>query len=262
MKLADFEFKDNYDVYDLLKITRLLRSENGCPWDKVQTHQTIRNNLIEEAYEAADAIDRNSAADMCEELGDLLLQVVFHSVIGEETNEFTLDKAADGVCKKLILRHPHVFGEVKADTPAQVLDNWDKIKMQEKHQQSYTDTLESVPQAFPALMRAQKLQKRAAKAGFDWDGVDGPLDKVEEELRELREAIKTGENVSEEFADLLFSCVNISRFIKADSEEALQSGCNKFIRRFSAVEKMCDKSMDEMSPDELNALWEKAKESE
>lgn len=264
MEKTDFEFKNSYDVYDLVKITRALRSENGCPWDKVQTHQSIRNNLIEEAYEAADAVDRLSAEDMCEEFGDLLLQIVFHSVLGEESGEFDLDKAADGICKKLILRHPHVFGTVTADTAEQVLDNWDKIKMVEKHQQSYTDTLKSVPASFPALMRAQKLQKRAAKAGFDWDGIEGPLDKTEEELGELRAAVKSGnsDEIAEEFSDLLFSCVNIARFIGADSEQLLHSGCEKFIRRFEAVEKLCNEGMNGKSPDELNRLWEKVKSEE
>ena len=171
MMIKDFEFKNNYEFDDLVKIMEILRSQNGCPWDKEQTHDSIRNNFLEEVYEVLDAIDRDDKTDLKEELGDVLLQVVFHTQIEKEQNGFDLSDVADGICKKLILRHPHIFGEVKADTSEKVLDNWDKIKMQEKGQKSYTDTLKSVPNAFPALMRATKVQKRAAKANFDWDDI-------------------------------------------------------------------------------------------
>lgn len=260
----NFDFKENYTVSDLVEIVKILRSEQGCPWDRQQTHQSIRNDLLEEAYEAADAIDRNSDIDMCEEFGDLLLQVVFHCVLAQEQGSFDLDIAADGICKKLILRHPHVFGDVVADTAEKVLDNWDKIKMVEKQQNSFTDTLKSVPAAFPALMRAQKLQKRAAKAGFDWEDIQGPLSKIEEELGEVKQAVESGDKqeISDEISDLLFSCVNVARFAKIDSEQALYNGCEKFIRRFEAVEHKCDEigcKMNEMSADKLDTFWKEVK---
>ena len=262
--IKDFEFKNNYNVDDLVRIMEILRSEEGCPWDREQTHDTIRNNFLEEVYEVCDAIDRDSKEDMKEELGDVLLQVVFHTQIEKEKNGFDLSEVADGVCKKLILRHPHIFGDVKADTSEKVLENWDKIKMEEKGQESYTDTLKSVPAAFPALMRAAKVQKRAAKANFDWDDVYEPLFKVGEELSELEEAIESGcmRSICEEFGDLLFAVVNVSRFIKVDSEEALNRATDKFIARFAEVEKVCgDRGIDmkNSSLEELDAIWDEVK---
>ncbi len=262
--IKDFEFKGNYNVDDLVRIMEILRSEEGCPWDREQTHDTIRNNFLEEVYEVCDAIDRDSKEDMKEELGDVLLQVVFHTQIEKEQNGFDLSEVADGVCKKLILRHPHIFGDVKADTSEKVLDNWDKIKMEEKGQESYTDTLKSVPTAFPALMRAAKVQKRAAKANFDWDDVYEPLFKVGEELSELEEAIENGcpRSISEEFGDLLFAVVNVSRFIKVDAEEALGRATDKFISRFAEVEKLCRErgvDMKSSSLEELDSIWDEVK---
>ena len=239
--IKDFEYKENYNVDDLVRIMEILRSEEGCPWDKEQTHDSIRNNFLEEVYEVCDAIDRDDKEDMKEELGDVLLQIVFHTQIEKEQNGFDLQEVADGVCKKLILRHPHIFGDVVAETSDKVLDNWDKIKMQEKGQESYTDTLKSVPKAFPSLMRAAKVQKRAKKANFDWEDVYEPLFKVGEELSELEEAIENGcpMSISEEFGDLLFAVVNVSRFIGVDAEEALARATDKFIDRFEKVEKVC-----------------------
>ena len=227
-----FEYKDNYEVQDLVEIVRMLRSENGCPWDKVQTHQSIRADLIEEAYETADAIDNDSSVDMCEELGDLLLQVVFHSVIAEETDEFNLSKVADGICKKLILRHPHVFSTVKADTPEQVLENWDKIKMQEKNQVDLTDTLKSVPKAFPSLMRAQKLQKRAAKAGkASCDSADAMNDLVKS-FNDFQ-----NEKNAENLGDMLLSVTKVAHSCGINAEQELASSCDRFIERFEQEER-------------------------
>lgn len=262
--IKNFEFKGNYNVADLVRIMEILRSENGCPWDKEQTHDSIRNNFLEEVYEVCDAIDRQSVVDMKEELGDVLLQIVFHTQIEKEQGSFDLEEVADGVCKKLILRHPHIFGEVKADTSEKVLDNWDKIKMQEKGQESYTDTLKSVPAAFPALMRAAKVQKRASKANFDWEDVYEPLMKVGEELSELEEAVENGcpNSIYEEFGDLLFAMVNVSRFLKIDSEQALNSATDKFIDRFEKVEEICKKrgiDMKKSSLEELDAIWDEVK---
>lgn len=259
-----FQLKDAYGVDDLRRILELLRSEDGCPWDRVQTHQTIRANLLEEAYEAADAIDQSDDTALCEELGDVLLQVVFHARMAEEAGSFDLDQVADGVCKKLILRHPHVFGDVQADTPEQVLTNWEQIKQVEKHQETATATLESVPRAFPALMRAQKVQKRAGKAGFDWPDIQGALDKIPEESAELQEALASGdkEAVSEEMGDLLFAVVNVARFAGVDAEEVLQRSTDKFICRFAGLEALAagrGLDMKKASLQELDELWDEVK---
>jgi len=262
--IKDFQFKENYDTQDLVRIMEILRSEEGCPWDREQTHDSIRNNFLEEVYEVVDAIDRDDKEDLKEELGDVLLQVIFHTQIEKEQGGIDLSDVADGVCKKLILRHPHIFGDVVAETSDKVLDNWDKIKMQEKGQESFTDTLKSVPAAFPALMRAAKVQKRASKANFDWEDVYEPLFKVGEELAELEEAIENGcpMSISEEFGDLLFATVNVSRFIKVDAEETLNRATDKFISRFEMVEKLCNErniDMKTASLEELDSIWEEVK---
>lgn len=256
--------KDVYDMSDLLSIMSILRQPDGCPWDKEQTHASIRNNMIEEAYEVVDAIDKSDDTSLCEELGDILLQVAFHSQIAKDEGSFEFSNVVDGVCKKLILRHPHIFGQVSAETVDKVLDNWDAIKRVEKHQTSYTDTLTSVPMSFPALMRAAKVQKRAGKAGFDWDDVSGALDKLPEETEELTKAIQNNDpaNIAEELGDLLFAVVNVSRFLKVDPEQALNASTDKFIKRFSAVEaKVSDsgKDMKELSLSELDEIWNKVK---
>ena len=255
-----------YTFEQLLLIMRVLRSPGGCPWDIEQTHNSIRNDMLEEAYEVADAIDCGNSAMLCEELGDVLLQVIFHSRVAEESGEFNITDVIDGICKKLVLRHPHVFADVKAETSAEVLDNWDKIKMQEKSQASFTDTLNSVPKAFPALMRAQKVQKRAAKAGYDWQDVNGPLLKLREETDEVAEALATGDadKISDEIGDLFFSAVNVARHSGVSAEQALGSAVNKFIKRFSIAEQLAQKdgkSLNSMSFGELDKLWEKAKEN-
>ncbi len=262
--MIDFEFKEKYDFDDLLHIMRLLRSDDGCAWDKVQTHESIRGNVLEEAYEVADAIDNCDSVALCEELGDLLIQVVFHAVMGEEEGSFDIDYVCDGVCQKLVNRHPHIFGSVTADSVDAVLDNWDAIKRVEKSQETYTDTLNSVPRAFPALLRAAKVQKRAAKAGFDWPSVDGAWDKLGEEAEELRKACEGGvqSEIEDELGDLLFSAVNISRFIGADAEQSLARSTDKFIARFAAVEELAAKrgiDMKSSTLEELDKLWDEVK---
>ena len=217
--------KESYDVYDLSELVSLLRCEFGCPWDKVQTHESIRRDLLEETYEVLEGIDSGSSDTLREELGDLLLQVMFHTDIEREAGAFTLNDVADEVCKKLILRHPHVFGDVSADTPEQVLKNWDQIKMGEKHQESYTETLESVPKVFPSLMRAQKLGKRAGRAGIEFTDVSAA-----EAL--LREKAAAGADT----AEIMFLCANIVRLRGGDAEEELERGCAAFIERFAALE--------------------------
>lgn len=263
--IDNFEFKECYGVNDLIDIVEILRSPNGCPWDREQDHKSIRRDFLEETYEVIEAINKDDHDGMLEELGDVLLQVVFHAQIEREKGSFDLNDVADGICKKMIERHPHVFGDVSAETSAQVLDNWDVIKKQTKSQKSQTESMLSIPREFPALMRADKVQKKAAKVGFDWDSVDGAFDKVSEELAELKEAVQMGvvDNALEELGDLLFSVVNVSRFISVDSEEALTYATDKFIDRFSKVEKMAEEkglNMKETELSELDKLWDLAKQ--
>ena len=217
--------KNSYDVYDLAELVSLLRCEKGCPWDKVQTHASIRRDFLEETYEVLEAIDCDSPEMLREELGDVLLQVLFHTDIEKDAGHFDIDDVADEVCKKLILRHPHVFGDVKADSPEQVLKNWDAIKMDEKHQESYTDTLRSVPRVFPSAMRAQKLGKRASRAGIDFADVS-----VAEKL--LAERAAAGADT----AEIMFLCANIIRMRGGDAEEELERQCADFIDRFDKLE--------------------------
>ena len=260
----NFEFKEKYNIYDLVDIIRRLRQPGGCPWDIEQTHESIKMNLIEETYETIEAINKNDKELLCEELGDLLMQVVFHAQMERESGEFDFDAVSDGVCKKLIERHPHVFGEVSISGVDDVLTNWDAIKRKSKGQKSTTESMLSVPRELPALMRATKLQKKAADVGFDWDDVSGALDKLEEEISELRQAIdnKDSANISEELGDVLFSAVNVSRFVKTDAEEALTASSDKFLSRFTEVEKLAkERNIDMKSSgiDELDKLWDEAK---
>ena len=262
--MIDFKRKENYDIYDLIKIMEYLRSDDGCPWDREQSHESIRSNVIEEAYEVADAIDSGSREMLVEELGDLLLQVVFHARMDEEAGGFNFDDVCDGICKKLVYRHPHVFGDVNADTSDEVLKNWDALKKTEKKQESFTDTLGSVPKAFPALMRSQKVQKRAARAGFDFDNKSDVYDKVAEEMVELSDAdtLADSKKVFEEYGDLLFSVVNLARFLNIDAEEALAASTDKFISRFEKVEKLANErniDMPNTPITELDKLWDEAK---
>ncbi|MBQ6540607.1 MAG: nucleoside triphosphate pyrophosphohydrolase [Oscillospiraceae bacterium] len=263
--MTGFELKDKYDVYDLYRLTAVLRGENGCPWDRVQTHESIRNNFIEEVYEVCEAIYEKSTDHLREELGDVLLQVMFHASIEEDACRFDINDVADECCKKLILRHPHVFGDVQVSGADEVLVNWDSIKRVEKNQETVTDTLKAVAKSLPSLWRARKLQKRAAKVGFDWPAVDGALEKLEEEVRELRQAIEKGEGVMDELGDVLFSAVNVSRFTDTDPEDALTFANEKFIRRFGAMEALAEgegKVLEDMSLDEMERLYQEGKQTE
>ena len=262
--MVDFQYKDSYGVKDLEEIVRILRAPGGCPWDAEQTHQSIRRNFLEEAYEAVEAIDEGSPEHLEEELGDVLLQVVMHARMEQEAGRFDLDGVADGICKKLIYRHPHVFGDVAVSGTGEVLSNWEALKRKEKGQATNTDALEAVARALPALWRAEKVQKKARKAGFDWPDVSGALDKLSEELEELKTAAAEGTNVAEELGDLLFSAVNAARFLKVDQEDALNGATDKFIGRFRKVEAQAaaqGKAMEDMGLEELDALWERAKET-
>ncbi|MBQ2694739.1 MAG: nucleoside triphosphate pyrophosphohydrolase [Clostridia bacterium] len=262
--MVDFEQKNSYTVQDLVEIMRLLREPGGCPWDAEQTHESIKKNLIEETYEVIEAINKGDKALLCEELGDLLMQVVFHAQMEKEIGEFDFDAVSDGVCKKLIERHPHVFGEVAVSGVDDVLTNWDDIKRKSKGQKTTTQSMLSVPRELPALMRATKLQKKAADVGFDWSDVSGALDKLEEEIGELRAAIDNNdaENMTEELGDVLFSAVNVSRFIKSDAEEALTAASDKFLARFTTVEALANErgiDMNASTLEELDRLWDEAK---
>ena len=258
--MVDFQYKDSYDVNDLVEIVRILRSPGGCPWDAEQTHESIRRDFLEETYEVAEAIDEGSTEHLKEELGDVLLQVALHTRIEEEQGNFNLNDVADGVCKKLIYRHPHVFGDVSVSGTGEVLTNWDALKRKEKHQATHTDALNSVARSLPALWRAEKVQKKAKKAGFDWPDVSGALDKLSEELTEFKAAVAENSNVEEELGDLLFSAVNAARFVKVDPETALQKATEKFIARFRRVEELAaGRPMEDMDLAELDKLWEQAK---
>ncbi|MBQ4369531.1 MAG: nucleoside triphosphate pyrophosphohydrolase [Oscillospiraceae bacterium] len=263
--MVNFTPKDKYTCADLREIVSLLRGEGGCPWDREQTHESIRRNVIEEAYEAAEAIDEKSAPHLQEELGDLLLQVMFHSDIEEKAGSFDLDDVADMECKKLIFRHPHVFGDVEVKDSGEVLVNWDELKRQEKSQETYTDTLNSVARSLPSLWRAEKVQSKAAKAGFDWPDVSGALDKLSEEIEELRRAVQSGKGVCEELGDVMFSAVNAARFLSIDPEDALNSSTDKFIRRFAGLERAALEQglrLETMTLAEMDNLYNIQKEKE
>lgn len=263
--MVKFGFKERYNVFDLVEIMKVLRQPGGCPWDAEQTHESIKKNFIEETYEVIEAINKNDKALLREELGDVLMQVVFHAQMETEAGVFNFDDVCDEVCKKLIVRHPHVFSDGTAKTSDEVLTKWDEIKKKTKKQTSQTSVMNSVPRELPALMRAEKIQSKAKKAGFDWDDVGGAFDKIDEESRELKEAVKSGvkEKMLDEMGDLIFSCVNVARFLGIDPEEALTHTTDKFIKRFSIVEKSAEEKgidMKNSSIEVLDKLWDEAKE--
>ena len=250
-----------YTFDDLLEIMRVLRGENGCPWDKAQDHQSIKYALLEEACEAMESLDKKGLGAFADELGDVLLQVVFHSQIGSENGTFSIDDVLFNVCNKLIARHTHIFGDEKSDSSDNALDIWEKNKKIEKDLKSQAEIMRDVCTYLPQLIRTEKVQKKAAKVGFDWDSVDGAYDKLKEEIDELMNA-KTQENIEEEFGDLLFSCVNISRFLHINPEEALKKATDKFINRFEKVEKVANengKNLEDMTLSEMDELWDKVK---
>lgn len=250
-----------YNVSNLLRLTKKLRGPDGCPWDKKQTHDSIRQHLIEEAYEVVDAIDNNDVDNLLEELGDLLFQVVFHAQLAAEEGYFNFTDVVTKVCKKMYFRHPHVFGDVKADNIEEALITWENSKLKEKKLTTYTDNLKNVPKALSPLSRSYKVQKRAAEVGFDWSDAQGALLKVKEELLEFIEAYEDHniDNMEEEFGDLLFALVNFARFEKINPDIALNRTINKFIDRFEYIEKNSGKDLKEMTLKEMDELWEKSK---
>lgn len=254
--------KQRFDMEDLLELMRLLRGENGCPWDKKQTHTSLRPYLIEEAYEAAMAIDEGDEQHIAEELGDVLLQVALHAVIGEEYGTMDLSEMTTAICQKMIARHRHVFGEDKCRTPEEVIDNWTRIKMEERGQKTYGETMLEIKRGMPPMLRAYKVQKKAADIGFDWDNAYGALDKVLEEAQEIREEMNKGADPSLEVGDLFFSCVNLTRLLKVDSEKILSQATEKFINRFIRMEKFAQKdkkSLKSLTIDEFSVYWDRSK---
>ena len=258
--MVNFEYKSAYNVSDFRKIIEVLRSPGGCPWDIEQTHESIRRNLLEEAYEVCEAIDEKRTEHLREELGDLLMQIIFHSRIEEEKGTFNLDDVADSACKKLIYRHPHVFSNVDVSGSEEVIQNWDELKKKEKSQTTVTKTMTDVAESLPALWRAEKIQKKAKKVGFDWPEVSSAMDKLHEELAELEQAQTQGDkaHIEEELGDLIFSAVNVARFMDIDPETALHKSCDKFIKRFEYVETEATKSgreLKNMTLEEMDELY-------
>lgn len=254
--------KNAYNVQDLVSIVELLRLPGGCPWDMEQTHKSLRKDFIEETYEVIEAIDNDDPALLREELGDALLQIVMHARIEEEAGRATFDEIAGDVCRKMIHRHPHVFGQGKADSVAEVLSNWEKIKSEEKSRNTVTDKLNAIPRQLPALMRAAKIGKKASV--LDFPDVASVLLKVREELSEIEAALaeQNANQVLEEIGDLLFTAANLARLVNVEPEEALTRATDKFVSRFAAVEacaKELGQDLADMSDEEKDKLWENVK---
>lgn len=248
----------NSSFKDLIEIVGILREE--CPWDRKQTHESIKDNLIEEAYEAVEAIDSRNFEELKKELGDVLLHVVFHSNMAEETDAFSIDEVIYSLQQKLIRRHPHVFGDEEAEDESQVAENWENIKLKE----GKTSILQGIPKQLPALIRAQRMQEKAANVGFDWPEFEQVWDKLEEELQEFREVAEQGDRQKslEEFGDLLFSLVNVGRFFDINAEDSLRSTNRKFIRRFQYIEDQLEqeeKDISEVSLEEMDKHWNRSK---
>lgn len=256
--------KKQYGFDDLVEIIGILRSDNGCPWDKVQTHETLRDSMIEEAYEVVEAINNKDMTNLCEELGDVLMQVIFHAMIESEKGGFTLEDVYDGISKKMISRHSHIFASDVANTPQAVLANWEKNKKKEKGFETQTQVLESVPKSLPALIRARKVQAKAANVGFDMKTIEDAIKKLEEEIGELKDALNSeGQDIQEEYGDILFSCVNISRFLGLNPEFALTNSSEKFINRFRYIEETAlsgGRTLENLTILEMDELWEQSKQ--
>ena len=248
------------------EIVAHLRAPNGCPWDREQTHESLRTNLLEEAYETLDTIDKRDFTAMHEEFGDLMLQVLLHSQIAYEESEFSITEVIKGICDKLVRRHPHVFGDVKVNSVNDVLQNWEKVKETERKTKGEKQKgfLDGIPAALPALGQAQEYQSRAARVGFDWPEIDGVLDKIKEEIQEVKEADGL-DHITEEVGDLLFALVNLARWKKVDAESALRGTNLKFKRRFAHIEtgaRSQGKNLSDLSLDEMESLWQEAKKKE
>ena len=259
--VLDFLCKESYDLRDFVALVSYLRSPNGCPWDQVQTHESIRRNFLEETYEACEAIDAGDLVHMREELGDVLMQVLFHTDIEREAGHFDIDDVAYAACKKLVYRHPHVFRRDEPDAP-----DWDTMKQRERAQTTTAEAMDSVARSLPALWRCDKIQSKAAKTGFEWPDVHAALDKVDEETRELRVAVASGdtEAIGDELGDLLFAAVKVARFAGIDPEQAAHAACEKFIRRFSAMETAAANdgtALEQCTLAQMLSLWQQAKQT-
>ena len=259
--VLDFLCKESYDLRDFVALVSYLRSPRGCPWDHVQTHESIRRNFLEETYEACEAIDAGDLVHMREELGDVLMQVLFHTDIEREAGHFDIDDVADAACKKLVYRHPHVFRRDEPDA-----SDWDTTKQRERAQTTTAEAMDSVARSLPALWRCDKIQAKAAKTGFEWPDVHAALDKVDEETRELRAAVASGdtEAIGDELGDLLFAAVKVARFAGIDPEQAAHAACEKFIRRFSAMETAAANdgtALEQCTLEQMLTLWQQAKQT-
>ncbi|MCK6557365.1 nucleoside triphosphate pyrophosphohydrolase [Candidatus Binatia bacterium] len=252
---------------ELVRIMERLRAPGGCPWDREQTSASIKPYLIEEAYEVAEAIEQDDAIELCAELGDLLLQIVFHAEMAREAGRFTIEDVVRGICEKMVRRHPHVFGDVEVQDASEVLRNWARIKAEEREKKSDRSTVAGVPRSLPSLLRAHRLGEKASHVGFDWDGTREVMGKVREELDELDAAIAAG-NATEaeaELGDVLFALTSVGRHLRVHAEDALHGASDRFIRRFRYIEARLaarQRTVHDATPDELNALWEEAKRVE
>ena len=259
--MLDFLCKESYDLRDFVALVSYLRSPNGCPWDQVQTHESIRRNFLEETYEACEAIDAGDLVHMREELGDVLMQVLFHTDIEREAGHFDIDDVADAACKKLVYRHPHVFRRDEPDA-----SDWDTMKQRERAQTTTAEAMDSVARSLPALWRCDKIQAKAAKTGFEWPDVHAALDKVDEEPRALRAAVASGDTEAsgDELCDLLFAAVKVACFAGIDPEQAAHAACEKFIRRFSAMETAAANdgtALEQCTLEQMLTLWQQAKQT-
>ena len=256
--MIDFTRKDRYTFEDFVEVVRLLRSPDGCPWDRVQTHASIRRNFLEETYECCEAIDNDDLELMKEELGDVMMQVIFHAGIEQDRGRFDLTDVCDNAVKKLVFRHPNVFGPKTAQT-------WDDMKALEKGQKTHAATLDAVSRSLPSLWRAEKIIKKAEKAGFAWPDMESRLAKLDEEVAELHKAVREHSNIGEELGDVLFSVVCAAAMAEQDPETVLHSACEKFIRRFTAMEQAADaqgRRLEDCEPEEQLSLWKMAKNGE
>lgn len=253
----------------MIEVMARLRAPDGCPWDRQQTHDSLKPYLLEEAYEALEAIDESDDEELCKELGDVLLQIVFHAQIASEEQRFDIDDVARAIVDKLVRRHPHIFADTEVADAEEVAANWDEIKKQERREKGdeTPSHIDGIPKNLPALMRAQRMQTRASRQGFDWNDIKGPLDKVEEEFAELRQAWQEGEHrdIEDELGDLLFALVNTARFLEVNPEEALRRSVDKFERRFRAVEKKIEQrgeKMEDIPLASLDDVWDEVKRQE
>lgn len=249
----------------LVEIMAKLRSPEGCPWDREQTHESIKENLLEETYEAIDAIDAGDMKDLCSELGDLMMQIIFHAQLAQERGDFDINDSIESINQKLIRRHPHVFGEAEVACSEEVLHQWERIKAGEKGFEHRTSVLDGVPNTLPALARAMEISKRAAKSGFEWPDLSAVVDKLDEEVHELKQELAAGqrERAAEEIGDLLFTIVNVARWMKVDPEDALRTMTKRFGERFRKIEEAARESgcpIEEMTIQEMDAVWDRAKQ--